>query len=141
MDCQSCHASWINQRIGCHLATHDVNPANYFSATSPASASCSTRRRPTSVYQNPVNQYRRQQPRKIMVYAGQKVWRFVDLTATLDVFFSDRLGEGNNPALGGRNDFPANASEPAYAHSILWRRRRTERRPELLRRPATSTRP
>ncbi|MCB9544120.1 MAG: hypothetical protein H6703_16955 [Myxococcales bacterium] len=124
MDCQSCHASWINNCIGCHLANaYDVNPANYFFSNITGERILLNQTAADFVYQNPVNQYLGVNSRgKITkVYAGQKVfWRFVDLNGdTSDVFvFSDRLGEGNNPALGGRNDFPANAMNQLMPHSI-----------------------
>ena len=124
MDCQSCHASWTNNCIGCHLANeYDVNPANYFFSNITGERILLKQTAADFVYQSPVFQYLGVNSRgKITrVYPGQKVfWRFVDLNGdTSDVFvFSDRLGEGNNPAVGGRNDFPAGAMNQLMPHSI-----------------------
>jgi len=124
MDCASCHASWTNNCIGCHLATdYDANPANFEFSNITGERILLDEFAADFVYQSPIMQYLGVNSRgKITkISPAEKVfWRYVDLNGdTSDVFvFSDRLGEGNNPALGGRNDFPGIYMNQMAPHSI-----------------------
>lgn len=124
MDCQSCHASWTNNCIGCHLANqYNANPADYFFSNVTGERILLEETAADFVYQSPVMQYLgvNSHGKITKISPAEKVfWRFVDFNGdTSDVFtFSDRLGEGNNPALGGRNDFPALSMNQMMPHSI-----------------------
>jgi len=127
MDCASCHASWVNNCIGCHLATnYDANPANYFFSNITGERIVLDQFAADFVYQSPLMTYLGVNSRgKItQISPAEKVfWRYVDLNGDeSDVFaFSDRLGEGNNPAFGGRNAFPALNQNQMMPHSIRGR--------------------
>jgi hypothetical protein len=124
MDCVSCHASWTNSCIGCHLANqYDVNPNNYFFSNITGERILLFQKAADFVYQTPVPFYLGVNSRgKItQISPAEKVfYRYVDLNGNESAVlaFSDRLGEGNNPANGGRNAFPALSQNQMSAHSI-----------------------
>ncbi len=124
MDCASCHASWTNNCIGCHLATqYDADPGEYHFSNITGERILLDEANADFVYQSPVMQYLGVNSRGAItkISPAEKVfWRTVDRNGqTSDVFvFSDRLGEGNNPANGGRNDFPALSMNQMMPHSI-----------------------
>lgn len=124
MDCVSCHASWTNNCIGCHLKSqYDVNPNNYFFSNITGERILLFQANADFVYQTPVPMYLGVGSRgKITQIApGEKVfWRYQDLNGVESAVFafSDRLGEGNNPNNGGRNAFGALSHNKMMPHSI-----------------------
>jgi hypothetical protein len=124
MDCQSCHASWTNNCIGCHLKTqYDVDPNNYFFSNITGERILLFQANADFVYQSPVMMYLgvNSHGRITQLHPGDKwFYRYEDYQGNeSDVFtFSDRLGEGNNPASGGRNAFPAVQFNQMAPHSI-----------------------
>ena len=135
MDCASCHASWTNNCIGCHLATeYDQDPQNYFFSNITGERILLKQNAADFVYQSPVMMYLGVNSRgKItQVSPAEKVfWRYVDLNGdTSNVYaFSDRLGEGNNPNYAGRNAFPALSQNQMAPHSIRGKVTPTEEGP------------
>ena len=135
MDCASCHASWTNNCIGCHLATeYDQDPNNYFFSNITGERILLKQNAADFVYQSPVMTYLGVNSRgKItQVSPAEKVfWRYVDLNGnTSDVYaFSDRLGEGNNPNYAERNAFPALSQNQMAPHSIRGKVSATEEGP------------
>ena len=127
MDCASCHASWTNNCIGCHLATaYNANPDNYFFSNITGERIQLQEQAADFVYQSPIMMYLGVNSRgKItQISPAEKVfWRYQDINGdTSKVFaFSDRLGEGNNPNTAGRNAFPALAMNQMAPHSIRGR--------------------
>ncbi len=124
MDCASCHASWTNNCIGCHLANqYDVNPNNYFFSNITGERILLFQKAADFVYQTPVPFYLGVNSRgKItQISPAEKVfYRYVDLNGNESAVlaFSDRLGEGNNPVGAGKNAFPALSQNQMSAHSI-----------------------
>jgi len=124
MDCASCHASWTNSCIGCHLAgEYDADPANYRFSNITGERIIYNEARADFVYQSPlmfilgINA----DNRITQMSAAEKVfYRYTDLNGnTSQVFaFSDRNGNGNNPNIAGRNAFPALGHNVMMAHSI-----------------------
>jgi hypothetical protein len=127
LDCSSCHASWTNNCIGCHLANaYDANPNNYFFSNITGERILLAEDEATFVYQNPVFTYLGINSKGYVTQispAEKMFYRYKDLNGNFsDTFaFSDRLGEGNNPARLGRNDFPALAMNQMAPHSIRGR--------------------
>jgi hypothetical protein len=123
MDCTSCHGSWQNTCIGCHLGTqYDVNNPNLFSNIT-GERILLAQAAADFVYQSPVPMYLGVNSRGKITQispAEKTFWRYVDLNGnTSQVFaFNDRLGEGNNPDNGGRNTFPALSQNQMSAHAI-----------------------
>ena len=124
MECVSCHASWSNNCIGCHLElTYDDNPANYNFSNTTGERLAVNLTRADFVYSSPVlmtlgvgsrDEITQQQP-------GMKMFfRYVDLNGILSqVFaFTDRNGNGNNPGIAGRGDFGALAHNKIMPHSV-----------------------
>lgn len=124
MDCVSCHASWTNNCIGCHLANqYDVNPQNYFFSNITGERILLFQAAADFVYQTPVPFYMGVNSRGKITQIGthEKVfYRYIDLNGNESAVlaFSDRLGEGNNPITGGRNAFPALSQNQMSPHSI-----------------------
>jgi hypothetical protein len=124
MDCYSCHATWVNNCIGCHLSSkYNTNPNNYFFSNITGERILLQQQTADFVYITPIPTYLGINSRgKItQVSPGQKMfYRYFDLNNTeSQVFaFGDRLGEGNNPARGGRNAFPSLGMNQLAAHSI-----------------------
>jgi hypothetical protein len=113
LDCSSCHASWTNNCIGCHLKNqYDANPANFFFSNITGERILLKEANADFVYQSPIPTYLGINSKGYITQidpAEKMFYRYEDLNGNeSDVFtFSDRLGEGNNPNLGGRNTFPA----------------------------------
>lgn len=124
MDCVSCHASWTNNCIGCHLANqYDVNPNNYFFSNITGERILLFQAAADFVYQTPIPFYLGVNSRgKITQISPAEKWfyRYIDFNGQESAVFafSDRLGEGNNPNNGGRNAFPALNHNQMMAHSI-----------------------
>ena len=125
MDCASCHASWTNNCIGCHLATeYDADPQNYEFSNITGERILLDENAADFVYQSPLMMYLGVNSRgKItQISPAEKVfWRYVDINGnTSDVFaFSDRLGEGNNPRIvNGVETMPALSMNQMMPHSI-----------------------
>lgn len=125
MDCASCHASWTNNCIGCHLATeYNANPADYFFSNITGERILLDENAADFVYQSPIMMYLGVNSRgKVtqMSPAEKVFWRYVDLNGnTSDVFaFADRLGEGNNPrVINNLQTFPALSQNQMMPHSI-----------------------
>ncbi|MEE2645320.1 MAG: hypothetical protein VYD19_10340 [Myxococcota bacterium] len=127
MDCASCHASWTNNCIGCHLATeYNANADEYFFSNITGERILLKENAADFVYQNMIPTYLGINSHGYITQispAEKMFYRYVDLNGnTSDVFaFSDRLGEGNNPNRGGRNAFPALAMNQMAPHSIRGR--------------------
>jgi hypothetical protein len=127
LDCTSCHASWTNNCIGCHLKNqYDANPANFFFSNITGERILLKEANADFVYQSPIPTYLGINSRGYITQidpAEKMFYRYEDLNGNeSDVFtFSDRLGEGNNPNLGGRNAFPALAMNQMAPHSIRGR--------------------
>jgi hypothetical protein len=124
MDCASCHASWTNSCIGCHLAgEYDANPANYRFSNITGERIVYNEANADFVYQSviPFILGVNADNRITQLSAAEKTfYRYTDLNGnTSQVFaFSDRNGNGNNPDVAGRNPFPALGHNVMMAHSI-----------------------
>ena len=131
MDCVSCHASWVNNCIGCHLANQYNDDANnYFYSNITGERIVLQQVAADFVYQTPVPFYMGVNSRgKITQISPAEKWfiRYYDFNQDFanDPFnssavfaFSDRRGEGNRPNIGGRNAFPALGHNQMSAHSI-----------------------
>lgn len=124
MDCVSCHASWTNSCIGCHLAgAYDANLNNFRFSNITGERIVYNQTNADFVYQTPVPfQLGVSVDNKItqMTPAEKVFYRYTDLNGnTSNVFaFSDRNGNGNNPNIGGRNALPALGQNVMMAHSI-----------------------
>ena len=123
LDCAACHASWVNNCIGCHLKNqYDTNPANYFFSNITGERILLFQANADFVYQTPVSMYLgiNSRGRITQISPAEKVfYRYQDLNGQeSQVFaFSDRLGEGNNPN-APRNAHPAGAQNQMMPHSI-----------------------
>ena len=124
MDCVSCHASWTNSCIGCHLAgAYDANPTNFRLSNITGERIVYNQANADFVYQTPVPfQLGVSYDNKItqMTPAEKVFYRYTDINGTTSqVFaFTDRNGNGNNPNIGGRNALPALGQNVMMAHSI-----------------------
>lgn len=124
MDCASCHASWNNSCVGCHLAgEYDGNPANYRFSNITGDRIVYNEANADFVYQSPVMfQLGIDDDNKIeqMMPMSQTFYRYTDINGQESqvIAFSDRNGNGNNPVIGGRNIFPALGHNVMMAHSI-----------------------
>lgn len=124
MDCYSCHATWVNNCIGCHLRTaYDANPQNYFFSNITGERILLKQQNADFVYITPIPTFLGINSRgKItQISPAQKFfYRYLDLNnqESLTFAFSDRLGEGNNPNKAGRNAFPSLGFNQMAAHSI-----------------------
>ncbi|MCA9525157.1 MAG: hypothetical protein KC549_02525 [Myxococcales bacterium] len=124
MDCASCHASWTNNCIGCHLKNqYDVNPANYFASNITGKRTLLFQANADFVYQTPIPMYLgvNSHGKLTQISPAEKFfYRYQDLNGNESAVlaFSDRLGEGNNPNNAGRNAFPAMQMNQMAPHSI-----------------------
>jgi len=124
MDCVSCHASWTNSCIGCHLAgAYDGNLNNFRLSNITGERIAYNQTNADFVYQTPVPfQLGVSVDNKItqMTPAEKVFYRYTDINGTTSqVFaFTDRNGNGNNPNIGGRNALPALGQNVMMAHSI-----------------------
>ena len=121
MDCASCHASWTNTCMGCHLVGEYTNNQNTFSNIT-GQRIAFRERDAEFVYQSPLffqlgvdasNKITQVSPNTKMFFT----WR--DRTGTFsDVYtFSDRHGQGNDPAVTA----PSLSHNAMMAHSIRGR--------------------
>ncbi len=124
MDCASCHASWTNSCVGCHLGgEYDANPNNFRFSNITGERIIYNQTNADFVYQTtlPFMLGVNTDNRITQMTAAEKVfYRYTDLNGnTSQVFaFSDRNGDGNNPNTAGRNAFPALGHNVMMAHSI-----------------------
>ncbi len=123
MDCASCHASWTNNCIGCHLKTqYDVDPNNYFFSNITGERILLFQANADFVYQSPVMMYLGINSRGKITQispAEKFFYRYQDLNGVESevLAFGDRLGEGNNP-VAPRNAHPSLAMNQMMPHSI-----------------------
>ncbi len=126
-DCAACHAAWTNNCIGCHLATaYDADPAQFFFSNITGERILLDEAAADFTYQSPIMSALGVDSRGEVgrLHPAEKVWwRYTDQAGDdSDWFaFGDRRGEGNNPARGGRNAFPALSANPMMPHSIRGR--------------------
>jgi hypothetical protein len=124
LDCQSCHAAWVNACIGCHLQLqYNANPANYFFSNT-------TGERITVQVTNADFTYIQPNWNMLTVSSRGKItngqpgmknfYRYVDLNANTvaGIVFSDRNGMGNNPNYNGAGAFPMGSYNNISSHSI-----------------------
>ncbi len=126
MDCNSCHASWENSCIGCHLKViYDADPANYFFSNTTGER----------IVMNFDAQFTYQSPILSQLVVGTQgkitqgqggmkmFFQYLDLNGDASqVFaFTDRNGNGNVPDLNGRNAFPALAHNKIAPHTVRGR--------------------
>ena len=127
LDCSSCHASWTNNCIGCHLkGEYDADPAQFFFSNITGERIVVKEAAANFVYQNPIPTYLGINSRGYITQispAEKMFYRYRDINETdSQVFaFSDRLGEGNNPNRLTGNEFPALAMNQMAPHSIRGR--------------------
>jgi len=120
MDCATCHASWSNSCVGCHLGGQ-YNTGNNFSNIT-GERIVFKQATADFVYQSPV-------PFQLGVGSDGKIKTFSANTKTFFTWedknhvdsqmfaFSDRNGAGNNPAVA----FPSMSHNAMMAHSIRGR--------------------
>jgi hypothetical protein len=127
MDCVSCHASWTNNCVGCHLKNeYDANPANYYFSNITGERIVLFQAAADFTYQTPVPFYLGVTDRGRISQTApgiQMFYRYEDLNGNeSQVFaFSDRNGNGNNPNSAGRDAFPAMGHDAMMPHSIRGR--------------------
>lgn len=132
LDCVSCHASWTNNCIGCHLKNqYDVNPNNNFFSNITGEKILLFEDSADFVYQSPIPTYLGINSKGYITQidpAEKMFYRYEDLNGDLsDVFaFSDYLGFGNNPGNPGANPFPALAMNQMSPHSVRGRLKPTD---------------
>jgi hypothetical protein len=122
MDCMSCHASWANQCVGCHLRTQ-YDAQNFFFSNITGERIIQKQQNADFSYISPVMTYLSVNSKNKITQtsSGMKVFfAYIDLNGqTSDVFaFSDRNGNGNNPNTLGRNAHPALGQYQMAAHSV-----------------------
>lgn len=122
LDCASCHSSWTNNCVGCHLATeYDANPQNFFFSNITGERIVLKEAAADFTYITPVpfqlavntrGKITQTQPNTKMFY------RYTDLNGDeSEVFtFNDRHGLGNDPDATGAP--PALSHNAILAHSI-----------------------
>lgn len=124
LDCASCHASWTNNCIGCHLKNqYDVNPANYFFSNITGERILLFQANADFVYQSPIMMYMgvNSHGKITQISPAEKTfYRYQDLNnnESAVLAFSNRLGNGNAPAVNGKNAFPALSQNQMAPHSI-----------------------
>lgn len=125
MDCVSCHASWQNNCIGCHLRTKYDDAGDFFSNLT-GEQIVMKQENADFTYITPVPMYLgvNSKSKITQMSAGQKTfYAFIDQQGQLSktFSFSDRQGNGNNPGHQGRNLHPAQNAYQMMAHSIRGR--------------------
>ena len=127
VDCATCHSSWTNNCVGCHLANgYDDDPDNFFFSNITGERIVQFQAVADFTYQTPVPFYLGVNSRgKIGQIAPgmQMFYRYFDQNGDeSDVFtFSDRNGNGNNPNNGGTDAFAAMGHDAMMPHSIRGR--------------------
>jgi hypothetical protein len=127
LDCATCHSSWTNNCVGCHLKNqYDDNPENYFFSNLSGERIVSFQAAADFTYITPVPFYLGVNARGKIAQTSpgtQIFYRYEDLNGVeSQVFaFTDRQGNGNNPGIGGRDDFGAMGHDAMMAHSIRGR--------------------
>jgi hypothetical protein len=125
--CQTCHSSWTNNCIGCHLkGQYDADPENYWFSNITGERISTFVPNADFTYITPVPFYLGVNARGQVTQTSpgiQTFFRYQDINGNeSDVFaFSDRQGNGNNPGIGGRDDFGALSHDTMMAHSIRGR--------------------
>ncbi|MBW2463095.1 MAG: hypothetical protein JRH11_15705, partial [Deltaproteobacteria bacterium] len=127
MDCASCHSSWTNNCVGCHLKNQydDDLDSNFFSNIT-GEPIVNFQAAADFTYITPVPFYLgvNSRGRITQTAPGTAVfYRYEDLNGDeSQVFaFTDRQGNGNNPGVGGRGNFGALSHDSMMAHSIRGR--------------------
>jgi hypothetical protein len=125
--CDTCHASWNNNCIGCHMQLqYNANPANFFFSNQTGERIVVQVTNADFSYINPVSYFIEVSGRG-KIGSGQPgmkaFWRYVDLNGNqaAGITFSDRNGNGSNPDYAGSSQFPALSHNRIYAHSIRGR--------------------
>ena len=124
MDCVSCHASWTNNCIGCHLGgQYDDNPANFFFSNITGERIVFFQANADFTYQTPVPFQLGVGPNNRITQTSPSTEVFFRYTDRLGVesqvfLFTDRNGNGNNPNNPGANVHPAGGHNVMMAHSI-----------------------
>jgi hypothetical protein len=126
LDCNSCHTSWTNSCIGCHLTgIYDANPANYFFSNITGDR----------IVMNFAAEFTYQSPTLDYLTVGTKgkittgqpgmkmFFRYQDFNGDLSntLAFTDRIGNGNNPNVDGRGAFGALSHNKIAQHSVRGR--------------------
>jgi hypothetical protein len=124
LECYTCHSSWQNNCIGCHLdAFYDNNPANFF-YSQVTGERIYFNFNANFVYQNPINFMMGINDRgKISPWQGlHRFFSYTDLNNNTSnrVSYGDRNGLGNDPQLRNpnRNALPALQNQPFTPHSV-----------------------
>ena len=126
MDCASCHSSWTNNCIGCHLSNkYNDDPTQFFFSNVTGERIVLQQDTADFIYQTPVPFYLGVGPRgqiTQMAPGTQMFYRYTDQdnVATPVFAFSDRSGNGNNPTLD-RDDLPSLGHDVMMPHSIRGR--------------------
>jgi mono/diheme cytochrome c family protein len=125
LDCASCHASWNNTCVGCHLGLGtDLDPDNNnFFSNITGEQMALFQANADFTYQNPFGSLGFVAPNgKITkTSTGMKMFfRYFDADNNQSdtMAFSDRLGNGNNPGVDGRDDLSSLGHDAITAHSI-----------------------
>lgn len=122
LDCASCHASWTNTCKGCHLATAFDDNNEFFSNIT-GERIVLKQEIADFGYQTPVWYELGVTSRGVVSNfgGGMKVfYSHFDANGNQSdwLAFSDNNGNGNNPGVDGRNEFPALGHDQVAAHSI-----------------------
>lgn len=135
MDCVSCHSSWTNNCIGCHLSNaYNADPNEYFFSNITGERILLEQDTADFVYQTPVPFYLGVNSRGEITQMApgiQMFFRYTDSEgqASQIFAFNDRSGEGNNPDANGRDPFPGLGHDAMMPHSIRGRASGTEEGP------------
>lgn len=125
LDCAACHASWNNTCIGCHLGLGtDLDPDNNdFFSNITGEKMALFQANADFTYQNPFSTFNFVEAtgKVNRTSAGMKMFfRFFDDNNNQSdtMAFSDRLGNGNNPGVDGRDELSSLGHDQITAHSI-----------------------
>jgi hypothetical protein len=125
LECSACHSAWANNCIGCHLAPgYDANPANYFFSNTTGERIVLFQAAADFVYITtlPFNIGVGSRNEIASTAPGMKMFfRYdTDLNGNESqvLAFTDRVGNGNNPAYQGRGAFGSLAHNKIAPHSM-----------------------
>lgn len=127
LDCVTCHASWTNNCIGCHLSNaYNDDPSQYFFSNITGQRIVTQIVAADFTYITPVPFYLGVNSRGRIAQTApgmQMFYRYTDLNGVESqvMAFSDRNGNGNNPNVSGRDSFPALSHDAMMPHSIRGR--------------------